>query len=230
MIEQNPYESKGDEIPTFVKKDDVDLSVLKLNENEIDEEPEEDEPKRKVNLQGILMITSAVFLVLIILLLVLLVSKGNQYKSLESTYQTYVSTADAKVERLEREIETLNAQIEELKKTTPENGGSSEGGSSSGEGSGSGSSTTTLTTGKYLMVYDGLNLRIGPGTGYDKCNYNSLPEEIKREAYDNSALSQNTEINVSEVKVDGDYVWGKIAENVWVCIKSGNTTYVKKIQ
>lgn len=87
--------------------------------------------------------------------------------------------------------------------------------------------TDTMKTGSYRTTAN-LNVRVGAGTNFRRKTKKELTLNARLHAKDNGVLKSGTKVTVKEVKVNGNYTWGKIPSG-WICLKAGKTTYVKKV-
>ena len=158
----------------------------------------------------------AVLLVIAILGLVYGLNKKKAYDSLKTEYDQYISKATATESSLNAQINSLQKQIDDLTK-----GGSTE------PVSGDNLYKVAATS--------GLRVRKGPSANTDYADYDKLPEDVKKlcDAGDGEVyLNYGSTINVLETKTEnwseGTRVWGRIADDAWICLKVNDDDYCVK--
>ncbi len=233
MEEKNPYENHETvDIPDFssIKSDDddIDRSIFKMNDQdenedydeEEDEEYEEDEePSYKKVRSSVVVIAGIVMAVLLVIAIFSIVwgmSKNNKYNSLQSEYDAYVTTSKQQITELNSKITELQEQIN--------------------KSSSSDSSSDTTTTGDTYKVSNALTvplkLRTGAGTSNGQVKFADLSSELQAIATEDNEyayVTNNATFTVTETKDDSDgNTWGKLADNVWVCLKYGDETWCSK--
>lgn len=221
MTDKNPYENQDSvDIPDFssLKSDDstsdIDRSIFNMDDEEDEEYEEDEEPVYRRVKQPIIIASGIVLAVLLILSIVLLVyglNKSAAYKELKIQYETLQTNAAAKEADLNSKIDALTKQIEELT-----NG--SRGQSDS-------------TEGDLYIVHLGVSVRKEANTNA-YADYKSLPQSIQQLCDENDGvviIRQGSSIRVLETKTEnsenGTRVWGRIADNAWICLKQGNDEY-----
>lgn len=75
--------------------------------------------------------------------------------------------------------------------------------------------------GKYKLLYS-IKIRKGPDVEYDRLIKSDLPSEFYNSSNQNGGLNPDTVIEVSEVTVTGNRVWGKISCG-WICLYDEKT-------
>lgn len=98
-------------------------------------------------------------------------------------------------------------------------------GSSSGGGSSSSSSVGSYSNRTYTITASALNVRTGAGTKYAKKSKSQLTADGRKHANANGALLKGTRVTVSQTKVVGNDVWGKIPSG-WICLEENGKSYV----
>ena len=223
MTDKNPYENQDSvDIPDFssLKSDDttsdIDRSIFNMDDDEDDEEFEEEEEVvyRKVK-QPVIIASAIVLVVLLILSIVALVyglNKRAAYNDLKVQYETYQTNVAAKEADLNNQIAALNKQIEELTKGS--------------QGQATGDNVYTVKLG--VSVRNDANKNA-------YANYKSLPQSIQQLCDENDGvviIRTGSKVNVLETKTengsDATRIWGKIADNAWICLKEGNDEYCVK--
>lgn len=222
MTDKNPYENQDSvDIPDFssLKSDDstsdIDRSIFNMDDEEAEEYEEDEEPVYRRVKQSIIVATGVVLAVLLILSIVLLViglNKSAAYKELKIQYETLQTNAAAKEADLNGQIAALNKQIEELTK------------GSQGE----------ATDGDLYIVNLGVSVRKEANTNA-YADYKSLPQSIQQLCDENDGvviIRQGSSVRVLETKTEnsenGTRVWGRIADNAWICLKQGADEYCTK--
>lgn len=242
MVERNPYETNTPvDVPHFMKESaepkkvanqDVDMSVFKLREDELKNTDEikavKKKAKKKAKANSLLGVITIVCVLIAAICLILFISSSNKYKSLKSEYDTYKETAESKIDRLNKQVETVTKEFEDYKATTVvvEEKPEEEKPEKKEEQSSQTPTKTTLKAGEYTINYS-IYLRKGAGSNKDIVKFDDLPQQIQWIAYANSTTVAGSKINVKEIKVVSDSVWGKLADDVWVCLKDGNSVFVE---
>ena len=223
MTDKNPYENQDSvDIPDFssLKSDDttsdIDRSIFNMDDDEDDEEFEEEEEVvyRKVK-QPVIIATAIVLVILLILSIVALVyglNKKAAYNDLKVQYETYQTNAAAKEADLNNQIATLKKQIEEAANANKQD-------------------TTNAT--KYVVVANSIRVRSGAGASNSFADYDKLPDAVKQlctKAGDEVFIGKNATLDVLETKTEAgtNNVWGKIADNAWVCLNYGGEEWAAK--
>ena len=221
MTEKNPYENQETvDIPSFSSSndDEIDQSIFKMEDEEFDEDDYEDEPayrqvKRPVIIVTIVLI--AVLLGLSIFGLVSAASKKKAYNQLKEEYDAYVTRAAANESSLNAQIANLQAQLAQTS-VTPIDGSGDKGGSVIYK----------------IAVDNGLSVRKGPSTSESYADYSKLPDDVRELCDDNGEsgvfITNGAKVKVLETKTDSTMIWGRIAENAWICLKNGSEDYCVK--
>jgi len=230
MVERNPYETNEPvDVPNFMssdKKDDVDMSVFKLDEDEFEEEEEPRKIKKEYLIAGIV---GAIVVILLIVLVGLNISKAKSLKELDAKYQTLETTTSTQISKLKTEIEgltaentTLKEENEKLKKEAEANSSSSSSSVQTGGGTTGAKANGTIEAGNYKISV-GMYVRTSPdGSKIDRA---SATQAIKEITNDNGTIVEGTTVKVSEVKTVDNNVWGKIADGCWICLRYDGTNY-----
>lgn len=223
MTNKNPYEN-GVDIPEFVEKNDndIDMSVFKMAEDggniDVDDEEYEEE-SRKLSPKGVMIIGGIVIVLLLVASIsgwIFGISKNNSLTKLQAEYDTVaakLTEADSTITTLQNNITVLNAEMEKLKGSQTTTGGSTE----------------ELKGDKYKFAAD---ISVRDGAGSKKfADFNKLPDAVADCVYENDGQVTTRDgaiMAVSETKeVDGN-VWGKVANNAWICIKYGGEEWATK--
>ena len=89
-------------------------------------------------------------------------------------------------------------------------------------------SSTTYTTGEYVTVVGGLNVRTGAGTGYSKKSKSQLTADGQKHSNAAGQLNSGTPVTVTKVLKDsGGNTWGLIPSG-WICLEWNRKPYAKK--
>lgn len=72
-----------------------------------------------------------------------------------------------------------------------------------------------------------LNVRVGAGTEYEKAIESMIPSEY-HEALMGSQLPEGFVVKVLEVKEDGENLWGRIGDAVWICLVNEGEVYASQ--
>lgn len=83
----------------------------------------------------------------------------------------------------------------------------------------------SYSAGTYKLLYS-IKIRKGPGTDYDRLIKSDLPSEYYGSSNENGGLNPDTIIEVSEVTISENRVWGKISCG-WVCLYDEKTLVEK---
>ncbi|MBR2577778.1 MAG: hypothetical protein IKE38_02490, partial [Erysipelotrichaceae bacterium] len=215
------------DIPDFGNKhddnltDEIDRSVFKMDDDDDYYDDEyDDEPKYRKVKQPVIIATAVILALMVALAIVGWVfglSKNKAYKTLKADYDQYVTKATATESALNSRITELEKQISDMTSgTTP-----------SDPGSGSAAYQVAATS--------GLAVRSGASANNGFADYDKLPEDIRNMCdADNGAVYINygSIINVLETYTEnyseGTRVWGRIADNAWVCLKTNGDDYCIK--
>lgn len=88
--------------------------------------------------------------------------------------------------------------------------------------------STTYTTGEYVTVVGGLNVRTGAGTGYSKKSKSQLTADGQKHSNGDGQLNSGTNVTVTKVLKDsGGNTWGLIPSG-WICLEWNGKPYAKK--
>lgn len=230
MTDRNPYEKNDDvDIPFFSSKndetgEDIDRSVFDTDDEDEDYEEEyyDDEPRYRKVKEPIVIVSIILMIVLLAVAIAGIlfgVNKKKAYDTLKADYDQFVTKANATES-------SLNAQIAELKKQIADitNGGSDQSGQSTEDGS----TYKVVATG-------GLAVRTGASATNGFADYEKLPDDIKKncDANDGSVyINSGATFKVLETKTEnyseGTRVWGRVADNAWICLKTNNDDYCVK--
>ena len=222
MTDKNPYENQDSvDIPDFssLKTDDntsdIDRSIFNMDDEDEEEYEEDEEPKYRRVKQPVIIATGIVLVVLLILSIAALIyglNKNSAYKDLKVQYETLQTNSAAKEADLNNQIAALNKKIEELTKGT------------SGD----------VTGDNVYTVNVGVSVRKEANTNA-YADYKSLPQSIQQLCDENDGvvvIRQGSSVNVLETKTEssssGNRVWGRIADNAWICLKQGDDEYCTK--
>lgn len=246
MVQRNPYETNTPvDVPNFMKqsttrkpkKEDVDMSYFKLNEEEIkksDEQPLRRRPTiRKKRVDSLLLIVTCVCGVVAIVSIVLSISSSSKYKSLNGEYETYKQTTQSQIDRVNKEMSTLKKEYEDYKIAHPETAEETKEETKAEQKEEKKEETKQETTstissfkaGKYKIR--SVQIREEAGKEKSPAKYDDLPDFLKWISYDNGVIVDGSDVNIKEVKVVADGVWGKLADNCWVCMKDGSSVFVE---
>lgn len=223
MTNKNPYEN-GVDIPEFVEKNDsdIDMSVFKMADNQkdnFDDDEYDEEPSRKISPKGIMILGGILIVLLLIAAIsgwIFGISKNNSLTKLQAEYETVtkkLTEAETTITTLQNNNTVLQAELDKYK----------DGGSSSAGG------VTTVSGDKYKFAGD---ISVRDAAGSKKfANFDKLPTDVADNVYQNGGQVTTRDgaiMVVSETKeVDGN-VWGKVANNAWICIKYGSEEWATK--
>lgn len=228
MIDKNPYEKDDVNVPNFGDAGDKENEPI-FNMDTTSVMPETD----TLNIEEEAESSSKVAIVVLIILLVLFLvgavagllfgfSKSKEVSTVMEEYDAYKVKTQKQINDLETQVSTLTAENAELKSSSS---------TSTGDSNSSGTSTQTTANTYYLMDAD-IKVRTGAGTSYDVVNYDKLPSDIKDLVIYNkdtkAVTTKKAKFPVYETKQEGNNLWGRIADNAWVCIKYGNEEWGKK--
>lgn len=222
MTDKNPYENQDSvDIPDFssLKTDDtnqdIDRSIFSMDDEDEEEYEEDEEPKYRRVKQPIIIATGVLLVILLVLSIAALIyglNKSSAYKDLKAQYDAYQTNAAAKEADLNNQITALKKQVEELTKA------------SQGEASGD----------NLYIVNLGVSVRKEANTNA-YADYKSLPQNIQQLCDENDGvviIRQGSSVNVLETKTEnsssGTRIWGRIADNAWICLKQGDDEYCTK--
>lgn len=222
MVNKNPYENDETvDIPDFAKKakeEDIDMSVFKLPKNDKSEEDYDDEEYYDDEYDDGPKVSKAAIIIGIVVVVLLAAAAifgfvwgSNQKKAAAAALQQ-VETLKTENAALTTKVTELQTQITELQKKQ------------------SGTTTGDATTSKnYTIAVDSVNLRAGAGTEYDYVDYSDLDDTLAKVASESEEgtayLVKGANITVLETKTNGSDTWGKLADEVWVCLKQGTTDF-----
>ena len=229
MTDRNPYENgDGVDIPNFgsIREDDQDSrkerSLFRAEEEEDDgyyDDEYDDEPEyRRVKKPAI--IATAVIMALLLALAIggfaWGLARKKAYDTLKADYDKFVTKATSTESPLNARITELEKQIADLTKG-PETG------------------TADGEAVYQVAVTDGLAVRTGASANKSFADYDALPDDIKAlcEANDgyvyiNYGSNVTVYETVTENYSEGTRIWGRIADNAWICLKTNNDDYCVK--
>lgn len=222
MTDKNPYENQDSvDIPDFSssKSDDttqdIDRSIFDMDDEDEEEYEEDEEPKYRRVKQSVIIAAGILFVILLVLSIVTLVyglNKRAAYKDLKEQYDAYQTNVAAKEADLNNQISVLKKQLEEATK----------------------GSQVDQAGGDLYIVHLGVSVRKEANTNA-YADYNSLPQSIQQLCDENDGvviIRQGSSVNVLETKTEnsseGNRVWGRIADNAWICLKQGDDEYCTK--
>ena len=229
MTDRNPYEKNDDvDIPDFSSSkkddysDDIDRSLFDMDDEEYEDEYYEDEPKYRKVKEPVIIVSAIIMIVLLAVAIAGLLfglNKKKAYDTLKADYDQYVSKATATENSLNAQITELKKQIEDITK-----GGSSD-------PSSDGSEAATYK----VVASNGLAVRTGASATNGFADYDKLPDDIKKNCDANDGtvyINYGSTFKVLETKTEnyseGTRIWGRIADNAWVCLKTNNDDYCVK--
>ena len=219
MFDKNPYETEEENLEER-EDDGVDMSAFNLadnNSNDDEFEYDEEETERKLNYRSIVVIGAVLIVILLIAAIagwIFGISKSNSLNKLKTEYttvETKLTEANKNLEALQNDYNVLQAEFQkaEADKQNEE--------TTSSEGSGEAVKADTY----YVMKGD-VAVRKGAGTSNDFANFDKLPAEIQDVVYSNEGevrTRDDAKVPVYETKKDSaSNVWGRIADNAWVCL------------
>ncbi|MDO4500764.1 MAG: hypothetical protein Q4B60_05750 [Erysipelotrichaceae bacterium] len=232
LNEKNPYENENSvDIPDFpsikAEDDDIDRSIFKMDlddeyeedEDEYyDEEDDEEEEPTYLNVRKSVVTVTAILLVVLLAVSVIGLaygmSKKKAYTTLKTEYDQYVSKANGTETALNAQIAALQKQVAELEKG---NVPVAEGGET------------------YKVKVDMITVRAGASASNSYANYNNLPDNVKSVCTKNGDyvyIAGGKSFTVLETKTEelksGKRIWGRIADNAWVCLSDNGEAYCAK--
>ena len=97
------------------------------------------------------------------------------------------------------------------------------GGSSSAQ-----TGSESYSSGTYVTVVGGLNVRTGAGTGYARKSKSQLTADGQKHSNDQGQLNSGTKVTVMQVQYDGSgNPWGMIPSG-WICLQWNGKQYAKR--
>lgn len=236
MNERNPYENQGSvDIPDFsslkADDDDIDRSIFKMNDEaddqydeDYDDEDEDDDDdlyEKEPTYKSVRTSALVLGLVLIVVLLIISIvgltygfSKKKAYSNLKAEYDQYTTKANANETALNAQIAALQKQVAELQSG---NVPVAEGGET------------------YKVKVDMITVRSGASASNAYADYDKLPEDVKKVCDKNGDylyIAGGKSFTVLETKSEntsaGKRIWGKIADNAWVCLNDNGEDYCSK--
>ena len=228
MMDKNPYENYDEvDIPDFGNKhddgltDEIDRSIFKMDDDDYyDEDEYDDEPKYRKVKQPVI-VASAIIMALLLALAIAGMAYGmakrKAYNTLKTDYEQYVTKATATESALNSKIAELEKQISDMTN-----------GTTLANPDGSASTYRVAAT-------SGLAVRSGASANNGFADYDKLPEDIKAMCDEDGGavyINYGSVISVLETQTEnyseGTRVWGRIADNAWVCLKTNNDDYCIK--
>ena len=229
MIDKNPYENYDEvDIPDFGSKkdpsltDEIDRSIFKMDDEDeeyYDDNEYDEGPKyRKVKQPAI---TAAIVIMVALLIMSIVglafgLAKKKAYDALKAEHDQYVTKATANESTLNTKIADLEKQIADLTK---------------------GPETNVPEGGAVYQVAatNGLAVRSGASANNGFADYDKLPDDIKNmcdanegAVYINYGSTFTVYETTTEKYSEGTRIWGRIADNAWVCLKTNDDDYCVK--
>lgn len=218
MTNKNPYENQDSmDIKDLIEDDEETNKHSIFDEDEEDDEEVEEvrEPVYRRVRQELIIGAGALlifFLVLSIIFLVFGLNKKNDYKTLKNEYDAYVTKATANEKNLNNQIADLKKQIEDLNKKDPV-------------------VVDPVNGSNYRITADnGINVRNSVASS-EWTDYDKLPDSVKLLCANNNGvvtIEAGKIVTVLETTNSGQDVWGKIADNAWICLKQGGVDFAVK--
>jgi len=91
----------------------------------------------------------------------------------------------------------------------------------------------SYTSSNYMVTVDGVKLREGPGTEYAQVRYDYLPSNlktvVKNGSNGNAFVSKDAVVTILETVSFANDSWGRLADNVWICMSKNGESYLRKI-
>lgn len=227
MTDKNPYENQDSvDIEDFAAEAEEEKkkkhSFFNIDDEDEDESLEEDEEEEEERVPEYRRVRKEIIIVsccLIVLLLVLSIvsliygfSKNKNYNNLKADYEAYVSKTAASETALNNQIADLKKQVEELTKKDP-------------------AVVDPVNGSSYKIVATaGINVRNAVASS-TFANYDLLPDNVKTLCANNGGsvtIEGGKVVTVLETANNGSDVWGRIADNAWICLKNGDEDWAVK--
>lgn len=221
MVDKNPYEKDDVNVPNFGDAEDkgnepifnMDTTSVVPETDSFDIEEEAESSSKAAII--VLVVFLVLFLVGAVSGWLFGISKSREVTKAYEEYDAYKAKTQKQITDLETQVSTLQAQIAQNSSSSSESSSSEPG------------EKTEANT--YYLMDQGISVRNSAGST-EFADYSKLPNDIKDLVFQDGKkiTTRNVKFPVSETKEVGGNIWGKIADNAWVCIKYGSEEWGKK--